>query len=260
MLSYRTRHGSSPSGKPRIFFTAHPEEQKALLEDVSRDVLAIINAAIWYDDEPKRDISEDGEFFDSLGDMTLMIIAVTPRLLREPGRALGSELAFAKDNHIPILPIVCERIDDALYTKRLGELQYLERCSKDQTAIAYVEKLTRHLSSTLTDDTLADKVRAAQERGSRAEANALSVKLELQADCYAGVWAHSADTVRHFIEPGDIDEALNAASAVGDDTIQKRIQGNVNQETFTHGTGAQRQQWFRKGYASGLVQDCNTFQ
>lgn len=161
MLSYRTRHGSSPSGKPRIFFTAHPEEQRALLEDVSRDVLAIINAAIWYDDEPERDVSEDGEFFDSLGDMTLIIIAVTPRLLREPGRALGSELAFAKDNHIPILPIVCERIDDALYTKRLGELQYLERCSKDQTAIAYVEKLTRHLSSTLTDDTLADKVRAA---------------------------------------------------------------------------------------------------
>ena len=161
MLSYRTRHGSSPSGKPRIFFTSHPEEQKALLEEVSCDVLAIINAAIWYDDEPERDVSEDGEFFDSLGDMALMIIAVTPRLLREPGRALGAELTFARDNHIPILPIVCERIDDALYTRRLGELQYLERCSKDQTAIAYVEKLTRHLSSTLTDDTLADKVRAA---------------------------------------------------------------------------------------------------
>ncbi len=161
MLNYKTRHVSSPNGKARIFFTAHPEEQEALLEDISHDVLSLINAAVWYDDDPKRDIGDDGEFFEALSEMALMIIAVTPRLLREPGRALNSEFAFAKDNHIPILPIVCERIDDAQYTRRLGELQYLERCSKDQTAIAYVEKLTRHLSSTLTDDTLADKVRAA---------------------------------------------------------------------------------------------------
>ena len=105
-----------------------------------------------------------------------------------------------------------------------------------------------------------EKVRAAQQRGSEAEANALSVKLELQADCYAGIWAHFADSTRQLVEAGDIDEALNAASAVGDDTIQKRMQGHVNQETFTHGSGAQRQQWFRKGYGSGSLQDCNTFQ
>ncbi|MEO8019816.1 MAG: neutral zinc metallopeptidase [Pseudomonadota bacterium] len=106
----------------------------------------------------------------------------------------------------------------------------------------------------------ADKVHAAQERASEAEANALSVKMELQADCFAGVWAHSADSARQLIEAGDIDEALNAASSVGDDTIQKRVQGHVNQESFTHGSGAQRQEWFRKGYGSGRVQDCNTFQ
>jgi len=107
---------------------------------------------------------------------------------------------------------------------------------------------------------ISEKVRAAQQQASEADANALQVKMELQADCYAGIWAHHADRARQVVESGDIDEALTAASAVGDDTIQKRVQGRVNQESFTHGSGAQRQQWFRKGLASGQVQDCNTFQ
>lgn len=105
-----------------------------------------------------------------------------------------------------------------------------------------------------------EKVRAAQQRGSEADANALQVKMELQADCYAGIWAHHADSARQLVEAGDIDEALTAASAVGDDTIQRRTTGTVNQESFTHGSGAERQQWFRKGYASGSVDECNTFQ
>jgi predicted metalloprotease len=107
---------------------------------------------------------------------------------------------------------------------------------------------------------VADKVHAAEQRASQTEANALSVKMELQADCYAGIWAHSAQNTSKVVEPGDIDEALTAASSVGDDTIQKRVQGHVNQETFTHGSGAQRQQWFRRGFSSGRIQDCNTFQ
>jgi uncharacterized protein len=104
------------------------------------------------------------------------------------------------------------------------------------------------------------QTRAAQQRASsEAEANALSVKLELQADCFAGIWAHHADRARALVEAGDIDEALTAAAAVGDDTIQKRTQGNVNQESFTHGSAAERQQWFRRGYGSGQLQDCDTF-
>jgi predicted metalloprotease len=103
------------------------------------------------------------------------------------------------------------------------------------------------------------KVHAAQERGSEEQANQLSVRLELQADCYAGIWAHFADQSRQVVEAGDIDEALNAASAVGDDTIQKRTRGSVNQESFTHGSGAQRQEWFKRGYASGDLQSCDTF-
>jgi predicted metalloprotease len=107
---------------------------------------------------------------------------------------------------------------------------------------------------------ISDQVRAQQQRSSEAGVNALQVKMELQADCFAGIWAHYADSARQLIEAGDIDEALNAASAVGDDTIQKRVQGHVDQESFTHGSGAQRQQWFRKGYSTGSVDDCNTFQ
>ena len=108
---------------------------------------------------------------------------------------------------------------------------------------------------------ISDKVRAAQQRArSEEEANALQVRMELQADCYAGIWAHPADSARQLVEDGDIDEALTAASAVGDDTIQRRTQGHVNQESFTHGSGAQRQEWFRKGYSTGSVDACNTFQ
>lgn len=105
-----------------------------------------------------------------------------------------------------------------------------------------------------------DKVRAAQQRASEADANALQVRMELQADCYAGIWANHADTARQLLEAGDIDEALAAASAVGDDTIQRRVQGHVNQESFTHGSAAQRQEWFRRGYSSGQVDACNTFE
>ena len=83
--------------------------------------------------------------------------------------------------------------------------------------------------------------------------------MELQADCYAGIWAHHAERSRQLVESGDINEALTAASAVGDDTIQKRVQGHVSQESFTHGSGAQRQEWFRRGYTSGQVADCDTF-
>jgi len=105
-----------------------------------------------------------------------------------------------------------------------------------------------------------EQAHAAQGRASDASANAIQVRVELQADCFAGIWAHSAESARQLLEAGDIDEALNAAAAVGDDTIQKRVQGHVNQESFTHGSAAQRQQWFRKGYSTGSVNACNTFQ
>jgi hypothetical protein len=91
-----------------------------------------------------------------------------------------------------------------------------------------------------------------------AQANALSIRTELQADCYAGVWAHSAYT-RDLLEPGDLDEALTAAAAVGDDFLQKQATGSVQPEQWTHGTSAQRQKWLTTGYDKGEPAACDTF-
>jgi uncharacterized protein len=104
-----------------------------------------------------------------------------------------------------------------------------------------------------------EKVTAMEQRSDRAGANALSVRLELQADCFAGVWGNHAQRARNILEPGDIDEALNAASAIGDDKIEQRTQGYVVPESFTHGTSAQRQHWFKRGFEQGTIESCDTF-
>jgi len=104
-----------------------------------------------------------------------------------------------------------------------------------------------------------DAVHRLQQRAGEAEANAASVRLELQADCYAGVWAHDADAARPMLESGDVEEALTAASAIGDDRLQRQSQGTVVPETFTHGTSAQRVRWFRRGLDRGDLRACDTF-
>jgi len=102
------------------------------------------------------------------------------------------------------------------------------------------------------------KVRAAQQRNPQA-ANQLSVGLELQADCLAGVWGHSTQQ-RNILDPGDVEEGLKAAAAVGDDRLQSMSRGRVNPETFTHGSSAQRMQWFQRGFQDGTIASCDTFQ
>ncbi len=104
------------------------------------------------------------------------------------------------------------------------------------------------------------QVNRARGSVSKADANALSVLLELQADCYAGIWAHHAQRSRQILERGDIEEAMRAAAAVGDDTIQRRSSGHVVPDAFTHGSAEQRMSWFRRGLQSGNVGDCDTFQ
>ncbi|MFO7304715.1 MAG: neutral zinc metallopeptidase [Gammaproteobacteria bacterium] len=106
---------------------------------------------------------------------------------------------------------------------------------------------------------IAERTMAARRGLSTAEANALSVRQELQADCFAGIWAHYADRSRQMFEAGDLEEALNAASAVGDDRLQQRSRGRVAPESFTHGSSAQRASWFKRGYESGDVAQCDTF-
>jgi len=122
-------------------------------------------------------------------------------------------------------------------------------------AIAYViaHEVGHHVQTVLGTS---GKVRKLQSTSSKVEANKLSVSLELQADFYAGLWAHYNN---QYLEAGDIDEALSAAHAVGDDAIQNRMQGHVNPDSFTHGTSAQRKHWFKKGFTTGDIRQHNTF-
>ena len=106
---------------------------------------------------------------------------------------------------------------------------------------------------------IAERVQAAQGRRSRTEANALQVRMELQADCLAGVWANNAQRARNILESGDIEEGLNAAAAIGDDRLQRQSQGRVVPESFTHGSSEQRVRWFKRGIESGEPGQCDTF-
>ncbi|MGB5811183.1 MAG: neutral zinc metallopeptidase [Polyangiales bacterium] len=107
---------------------------------------------------------------------------------------------------------------------------------------------------------ISEQVHRQKSRVSQLEGNQLSVRQELQADCFAGIWAHDADRTRNLLERGDIEEGLNAASAIGDDRLQKQSRGYVTPESFTHGSSEQRVRWFKRGYATGDVGACNTFE
>lgn len=124
------------------------------------------------------------------------------------------------------------------------------------TAYVIAHEIGHHVQTLLGTSA---KMRQMQQGKSKAEANKLSVALELQADFYAGVWTHYNQQMNNMLEEGDIDEALSAAHAVGDDAIQTKIQGHIVPESFTHGTSEQRKYWFLKGYQSGDIKQGNTF-
>jgi uncharacterized protein len=155
-------------------------------------------------------------------------------------------------------PFYCP-LDRKVYLD-LGFFQQLadEFEAPGQFAQAYViaHEVGHHVQNLLG---ILPKVHAAEERVSEAQANQLSVRLELQADCFAGVWARYADETKHILEAGDVESAMRAAAAVGDDTLQKRMQGFVVPESFTHGTSAQREGWFRRGLTGGSIDSCDTF-
>jgi predicted metalloprotease len=106
---------------------------------------------------------------------------------------------------------------------------------------------------------ISSEVSARQQRASEAQANALSVRLELQADCFAGVWGHRANRDRQIIEPGDFEEGMRAAASIGDDSIQEMSQGSIRPESWTHGSSEQRQFWLRRGITTGDPSRCDTF-
>ncbi|WP_028123546.1 KPN_02809 family neutral zinc metallopeptidase [Epilithonimonas tenax] len=139
-----------------------------------------------------------------------------------------------------------------------NELQQKFGAKVGQFTVAYVlgHEYGHHIQTLLGTTQKVNQLRRSQ---SETESNKFSVATELQADFYAGLWAKQTDSREKFLEPGDIQEAMSAAAAVGDDNIQKRGQGYVNQESFTHGSSAQREEWFMKGYNSGDIRQGDTF-
>ena len=169
--------------------------------------------------------------------------------------AVESACGFAKS---AVGPFYCPRdqkvyIDLSFYR----DLQYKYQAPGD-FAQAYVvaHEVGHHVQNLLG---ISDKVRSLQSRVDQAEANQLSVKLELQADCFAGVWGNHAQQSRQILEQGDVEEALNAASSIGDDRLQSQAKGYVVPESFTHGSSAQRVYWFKRGIQTGNPKQCNTF-
>jgi predicted metalloprotease len=130
--------------------------------------------------------------------------------------------------------------------------------AKGEFARAYViaHEIGHHVQKQLG---ITDQVHSQRRRLSEEEYNQLSVRLELQADYLAGMWAHHIEKERHILDPGDIEDGINAANAIGDDRLQKQAQGYVVPDSFTHGTSAQRVRWFKKGFASGKLEDGDTF-
>lgn len=221
---------------------------------------------------PKRESSQNvSSASDQMADFVSVVLADTEdtwqNLFRQNGKtyvepslvlysnAVESACGFARS---AVGPFYCPRdqkvyIDLSFYQ----DLKYRHQAPGD-FAQAYViaHEVGHHVQNLLG---ISDKVRALQSRASEVEANQLSVRLELQADCFAGVWAHHAQRARQILETGDIEEALNAASSIGDDRLQRGARGYVVPESFTHGSSAQRVDWFKRGIQTGEPAQCNTF-
>ncbi len=155
-------------------------------------------------------------------------------------------------------PFYCPR-DQKVYIdlKFYQDLKYKYNAPGD-FAQAYVvaHEVGHHVQNLMG---ISKKVQTLQRQVSRTEANQLSVRLELQADCFAGVWANHANKARQILEAGDVDEALNAASSIGDDRLQSQSTGQIVPDSFTHGSSAQRVRWFKQGIQTGEPEQCNTF-
>jgi predicted metalloprotease len=180
---------------------------------------------------------------------------------REPKLRLfrGSTPTACGTGQAAMGPFYCP-LDEKVYIDlRFYEVMKTKLGAPGDFAQAYViaHEVGHHVQKLMG---ITDKVESMRGRSSEAQQNALSVRLELQADCFAGIWGHDAQAARQVLEQGDVEEALNAATQIGDDTLQRRTQGTIVPESFTHGTSAQRVAWFKRGLQSGSVAQCNTFE
>src|SRR5579872_1199510 len=190
-----------------------------------------------------------GAYFQNMGK-----VYTRPKLVLFSGRTLsGCGSASAASG-----PFYCPE-DQKVYI----DLSFYQQLATQfgapgEFARAYViaHEVGHHVQNLLGITDSADR---AEQRAGRVGANQVSVRVELQADCFAGVWAQQANRARKILEPGDLEQGLAAASSVGDDTLQKRMQGTVVPDSFTHGTSAQRVGWFKRGFESGKIDSCDTF-
>ena len=156
ILSYKTRDGSDPQGKPRVYFCCHGKNLSGCFQDICQDIFATQNCAVWYFSGGTR----DEVFWDDLQNMQLFVLPVTVRLLSTDNAAM-EEFRFAVDNHIPVLPLLQEAVPDALFREKCGDLQYLDKHQADATAISYPEKLQQFLNGVLLGDELIGRIREA---------------------------------------------------------------------------------------------------
>ncbi len=208
---------------------------------------------------------------DEQGQFVSVVLAETEDVWREQFRAMGREyrdpglVLFTGEvesacgmSSAAVGPFYCPGDSKVYIDLSFYDLLRQRFQAPGDFAQAYViaHEVGHHVQNLLG---VSDKVHAMRERMSEREYNQLSVRLELQADFYAGVWAHHAQKSKHLLEDGDIEEALGAASAIGDDQMQKQSQGRVVPDGFTHGTSAQRVRWFRKGFETGDLRQGDTF-
>lgn len=217
---------------------------QATTEDLANDPLADMVAVVMADTE----------------DVWHEIFAARGQQYKEPTLVLfsGSTRSACGVGQAAMGPFYCPTDQKAYIDLSFYDQMRTRFSAPGDFAQAYViaHEVGHHVQSLLG---ISGEVRRKRQQMGEAEANQLSVRLELQADCLAGVWAYRANKARSMLESGDIDEALNAASAIGDDTLQKQGNGTVVPESFTHGTSAQRRRWFRNGFSNGNPDDCDTF-
>ena len=204
---YKTRGNSSPKGKPRVYFTCHPDDFDRFFYKIRGDILKTHDCAIYYTEDMSADLSAENSLAD-LSRMNLFVIPVTRALLTQPNRAIDSDLRYADANNIPILPLMMEPGIDVFYGKpdKFGERQYIDPYCHDMTAVSYEEKLKRYLDSVLIGGELADKVRKAFDayiflsyrKNDRAYANKLMRMIHDNPECRdVAVWFDE------FLTPGE---------------------------------------------------------